>query len=53
MLNYPRLFCLLSVLILWLAACLGAYLRKGRPLKDEDREDFGIVQTATLTLLEL
>jgi hypothetical protein len=53
MLNYPRVFCLVSVLILWLAACLGAYLRRLRPLKDEDREDFRIVQTATLTLLGL
>jgi hypothetical protein len=53
MLNYPRLFCLLTILILWLAAQLGAYLRRARALKDEDREDFGIVQTATLTLLGL
>lgn len=53
MLNYPRIFCLFSILILWLAAQLGAYLRRARALKDEDREDFGIVQTATLTLLGL
>ena len=53
MLNYPRVFCLLSILILWLAAQLGAYFRRARALKDEDREDFSIVQTATLTLLGL
>lgn len=53
MLNYPRVFCLLSALILWLAAWLGSYLRRLRPMKEEDREDFGIVQTATLTLLGL
>lgn len=53
MLNYPRVFCLFSILILWLAAQLGAYLRRARALKDEDRDDFSIVQTATLTLLGL
>lgn len=53
MLNYPRIFCLFSILILWLAAQLGAYLRRARALKDEDREDFSIVQAATLTLLGL
>lgn len=53
MLNYPRVFCLFSILILWLAAQLGAYFRRARALKDEDREDFSIVQTATLTLLGL
>jgi hypothetical protein len=42
-----------SVLVLWLAAQLGAFLRRRRPLKDEEREDFSLIQGATLTLLAL
>ena len=41
------------MLVLWLAAQYGASLRRRRPLKDEEREDFGVVQAATLTLLGL
>jgi len=42
-----------TVLVLWLASQFGAVLGRRRPLKDDEREDFGIVQTATLTLLAL
>ncbi len=53
MLNYPRIFFLFSLLLLWLSAQIGAALRRRRALKDEEREDFNVVQTATLTLLGL
>src|SRR6201999_4152519 len=53
MLNQPRIFFLFSFVLLWLAALMGLYLRKRRPLKEEEREDFGLIQTATLTLLGL
>ena len=53
MLNYPSVFFLFSLFILWLAARIGTYLRRRRPLKDDDRSDFDLVQTATLTLLGL
>ena len=53
MLNFPVLMLLPSILLLWLASQLGAVLGRRRPLKDDEREDFGIVQTATLTLLAL
>ncbi len=53
MMNYPRVFFLLSLLLLWLAAQFGTVLRRRRALKDEEREDFGVVQAATLTLLGL
>ena len=53
MMNFPVLLFFPSVLLLWLSARLGASLRKRRPLKDEERPDFEIVQTATLTLLAL
>jgi hypothetical protein len=53
MLNYPRIFFVFSLAILWLAAQLGALLRRRVSLRDEEREDFSVVQTATLTLLGL
>ena len=53
MLNYPRIFFLFSLLILWVATQIGASLRRRRPLKEEDREDFALIETATLTLLAL
>jgi len=52
--NYPFLVLFpLSLLMLWLAARIGTSLRKWRPLADDEREDFGFVQAATLTLLGL
>ena len=53
MLNYPIVFFVVSIVILWLAAQFGAYLRRRRPMKDDLREDFGLVEAATLTLLAL
>ena len=53
MLNYPVVFSVFSIVILWLAAQFGAYLRRRRPMKEELREDFGLVEAATLTLLAL
>ena len=53
MLNYPIVFSVFSLVILWLAAQFGAYLRRRRPMKEELREDFGLVEAATLTLLAL
>lgn len=53
MMNFPVLMFFPSVLILWLAAQYGAYWRRRRPLRDDEREDFSLVQTATLTLLGL
>ena len=52
-LNYPRLLFLFSLFVLWLAAEIGASMRKRRRLNDEECEDFGIVQAAILTLLAL
>src|SRR5579871_3903040 len=51
--QYPRLFFLLALLILWVAAQIGTSLRRIRPLKDEERDDFTVVAAATLTLLGL
>src|ERR1017187_8398647 len=53
MLYYPRIFFLFSFLVLWLAAQGGTWLRTRRPLKEDERDDFNIVEAATLTLLGL
>src|SRR5271166_3775287 len=53
MTNYPVLFSLLLSVIMWLAAQAGAVLRRRRPLQDAERDDFGLVEGATLTLLAL
>jgi hypothetical protein len=53
MMNFPLVFFLFSVVALWLAAQIGASIRRRRPLKEETREDFALVETASLTLLGL
>ena len=53
MLIRPMVFFLPIILCLWLATQLGVYLRRRRPLKDNERDDFGVIQAATLTLLAL
>lgn len=53
MFNYPRIFFLFSLLVLWLAAQIGVALRRRRPLKDDERKDYSVVQAAALTLLGL
>jgi len=52
--NFPLLVFTLSFLALWLSAFVGAFFRKRlRPLEENEREDFGVVQAAALTLLAL
>lgn len=51
--RYPVLFFIPTFLCLWVAAQIGAALRKRRPLPENEREDFTVVQGATLTLLAL
>ena len=52
--NFPRLVFVLSLIVLWLAAFAGAtFAEKFRPLKEDEREDFGVVEAAILTLLGL
>ena len=51
--HYPLLVCALSLIVLWLSAWIGKSVRRQRKLDEETREDLGIVQAATLTLLGL
>jgi len=53
MLNYPIVSFFPTAFVLWLAARYGTVLRRRRPLQNGERDDFGIVQSATLTLLAL
>ncbi len=53
MLNSPLVFFFFSLFVLWLAEQIGALMRRREALKDDEREDFGILQTACLTLLGL
>jgi hypothetical protein len=54
LMNFPRVVFVLSLILLWLAAFSGAlFAEKFRPLKEDEREDFGVVEAAILTLLGL
>src|SRR5436190_16492274 len=53
MLDYPGVVFLFSLFVLWFAAQIGAFTRRRWALKDDEREDFGILQAACLTLLGL
>jgi hypothetical protein len=52
--RFPSFVFVLSLLVLWLAARTGAlFFRNLRQLEESDREDFKLIQGATLTLLAL
>src|SRR5580658_5588097 len=51
--NFPFVGLVVSFVVLWLSVRLGASLRKGRHLEAHEREDFGFILTASLTLLAL
>ncbi|CAE6800357.1 bestrophin-like domain [Paraburkholderia haematera] len=53
-LNYPGIVFIFFFIVLWLSARLGAsVLRKFRKIDEEVRDDFSVIQAATLTLLAL
>jgi len=53
MINRPVILFVPTVILLWFSSYAGAALRRRRPLPAEARDDFGVVQAATLTLLAL
>ena len=54
MLDYPLVIFGGSFVLFWLSARVGfSVLRRWRPLEDASRDDFGVVQATTLTLLGL
>jgi hypothetical protein len=53
-LRYPFLVLALSLVVLWLSARIGVFFRKRRRnLEEDEREDFGVIVAAALTLLGL
>lgn len=53
-LDLPRVFFVLALVGLWFSVLLGAFIgQRVRPLREDEREDFGVIQTALLTLLGL
>jgi hypothetical protein len=53
MFEYPIRLFFLSLFGLWLSSQFGASLHRFRTLKEEQRDDFNIIQAGTLTLLSL
>jgi hypothetical protein len=54
LLNHPYVVFMLSLVVLWSSSNLGAFIsQRLRRLKEEERDDFGVVQTAILTMLGL
>jgi hypothetical protein len=53
MFEYPIRLFFLSLFGLWLSAQIGASMHRWRTLKEDQRDEFDIVQGATLTLLSL
>ena len=52
--DYPLLFFIVSFVLLWVSARIGAsFLGRQRRLQESHREDFSVILTATLTLLGL
>ncbi|MFM0339448.1 bestrophin-like domain [Paraburkholderia fungorum] len=52
--DYPAFLFILSFVVMWLAARIGAsVLRRFRSIEEDARDDFGVIEAATLTLLAL
>jgi hypothetical protein len=53
LINYPIVFFLVSFAVLLLSAWAGTRLKRRHALEEGARDDFGVIQAATLTLLGL
>ena len=54
LMNFPLLVFVVSFLVLWLSARTGVFFHEKRgSLDEQEREDFGVILAATLTLLGL
>jgi len=51
--SYPLLVCVISFVVLAISARLGVLVSNGGGILGDVREDFGVIQAATLTLLGL
>lgn len=53
LMNYPTVICALALVCLWASARLGVFLRNRRTVDESQKDEYGIVLSATLTLLGL
>jgi hypothetical protein len=53
LLGYPLIFAACSLVVLWLSVRAGISVRRIRTLHSDERQDFGVILAATLTLLSL
>ena len=53
MLDYPLALFAISLVVLWLAVQIGAFIRRRRPMPQDEKDDFALVVNASLTLLAL
>jgi hypothetical protein len=53
LLGYPIIFAAFSLVVLWLSVQAGTSIRRIRTLHSDERQDFGVILAATLTLLSL
>ena len=53
LMKHPVLVFAISYLLLWGSSRIGVWIRRSRTIEGEEREDFNVIQAATLTLLGL
>lgn len=53
LLDNPVALFVLSLLVLWLSVQIGTFIRKRRPLPEDEKDDLALVINASLTLLAL
>jgi hypothetical protein len=52
-LDHPLVLFAISLIVLWLSVQIGAFIRRRRPMPQDERDDFTLVINAGLTLLAL
>ena len=53
LLDHPLALFGLSLIVLWLSVQIGAFIRRRRPMPQDEKDDFALVVNASLTLLAL
>ena len=53
LLDHPLALFGLSLVVLWLSVQIGAFIRRRRPMPQDEKDDFALVVNASLTLLAL
>jgi hypothetical protein len=53
LLDYPLVFFLVAIVVLWFFERVGGYIRRRGRLREEEHEDMGVIVGAALTLLGL